>query len=170
MSETSSPFFYPVVKEPTGRVQYRTDRAEVVTIDRIGDVRRGQVVSIAPVGKQPTARAMDFARGLVSSGNFSHVAADTPLGVPVEATEETRPDGPDLGEQIGGFASATGNEAPLNDANATVDVAQPLAVDFDFNAQPATATFSPMPEVDAANREHLSTFDGTPESTKKSRK
>lgn len=179
MSETNEvgrqhpSFHYPVVKHPTGRVQFRIDRAEVVTIERLGDIHRGQVVSIGPAGKPPTPKALDFARGLVVTGNFSHVAADTPLGVPVLSTEETAPDGPDLGERIGDFEAPRGDETPLNYNH---DV--PLNVALDYNADPPKAEFtqddgpleSSQSEIDAANREHLSTFDRTPASTKKSTK
>jgi hypothetical protein len=111
MSATT--FFYPVVKEPTGRVQFATNRAAAIDIDRIGEVKRGQVITIGPPNKPPTPKALDFARGLVASGNFSHVAADTPLGVPVTGTEETAPDGLDLGEKIGDFEPPRGDEEPL---------------------------------------------------------
>lgn len=147
-------FHFPVVKHPTGRVQFRKDGAEVVTIDRLGDVHRAQVVTIMPAGKEPTAKALDFCRGLVVTGNFSHVAADTPLGQPDEfkpkkpgadapsevlATEETRTDDAEAGERIGDFEPPRGDDATLSD-------------------------------MDAANREHLETFDGSPESVKKPRK
>jgi hypothetical protein len=143
MSETNEvgrqhpSFHYPVVKHPTGRVQFRIDRAEVVTIERLGDVHRGQVVSIGPPGKPPTPKALDFARGLVVTGNFSHVAADTPLGVPVLSTEETAPDGPDLGEKIGDFEPARGDETQLQ-----YNPEAPLSVAIDFNADPPQATFA----------------------------
>lgn len=78
-------FRYPVLRNPTGRVQFCMTGAEVVTIDPIGDVRRGQVVSIGPANKPPNAKALDFARGLVASRMFAHCAADTPLGVPTPA-------------------------------------------------------------------------------------
>lgn len=132
-----SEFYYPAVKDPTGRVQFAMDRAEVVSIDRLGDIRRGQVVSIGPEDKPPTAKALDFARGLVASRNFSHVAADTPLGVPVIATEQERPDGPDLGEKIGGFDPPRGDETML-----AYNPDAPLNVDLDFNAQPPSAEFT----------------------------
>lgn len=83
-------FHFPVVKQPTGVVQYRNNAAEVVTIERIGDVRRAQVVAISKK-QPPNAAALDFCRGLVASNNFSHVAADTPLGQPDDYKPKTAP-------------------------------------------------------------------------------
>lgn len=127
-------FYYPAVKSPTGVVQFRNNAAEVVTIDRLGDVRRGQVIAISKKNP-PNAAALDFARGLVASGNFSHVDADTPLGQPDEykpkprdiaGTVETKPDGSDPGTKVGDFAQPTGDVKPLPRASA-----QRISIDLD---------------------------------------
>lgn len=66
-------FHYPVPREHTGKLQYRIDRGEVVTIDRIGDVRRGGVIAVKNV---------NFARGLIAGQAFANAPADAPLGQP----------------------------------------------------------------------------------------
>lgn len=122
-----SAYHFPVVKEPTGVVQFAKNRAEVVTIERLGDVRRAQVIAVSK-RNPPTSAALDFARGLVASGNFSHVAADTPLGQPEEYSREpqdlirgaegTRPEGPDLGIKVGDFTpSPDSTPLPMRPAN-----------------------------------------------------
>lgn len=71
------PFTYERVKEFTGKLQYRTDRASAVSAAG-RSVKRGEVIEI-------TNEAL--ARALVLSGNFAHVPADTPLGIPAPPTE-----------------------------------------------------------------------------------
>ena len=134
MSATT--YFHPVVKEPTGRVQFALNRAAAIDIDRIGEVHRGQVITIGPPNKPPTPKALDFARGLVASGNFSHVAVDTPLGVP-DALKPKQPGAEEALVPPDGGA----NPALLPPDGGTVDFGKPLSVDFDFNAEPPTATF-----------------------------
>lgn len=83
MADPATPHFhYPPVAEYTGRVQYRHDRlasAQISSGEKVyGTVSRGQVVEM----KQGLAERL-----VTRGGDFSHVAADTPLGVP----EEYRP-------------------------------------------------------------------------------
>lgn len=83
MADPATPHFhYPPAAEHTGRVQYRYDRlasAQISSGEKVyGIVSRGQVVEM----KQGLAE-----RVVTRGGDFSHVAADTPLGVP----EEYRP-------------------------------------------------------------------------------
>jgi hypothetical protein len=69
-------FHFPVVKGFTGRIQYAKNRAnEAMTA--LGKSLRGEV-------HQVSDRQKRIAVGLVENGDFSHVAADTPLGQPEE--------------------------------------------------------------------------------------
>lgn len=82
---------HPVVKEWTGKMQYRLDRAtEAVIGTRVlalrGDqlvptdhVRRGEVVIVDKRGR---------ASALAASGQFAHVAWSTPLGAEPNTNEE----------------------------------------------------------------------------------
>lgn len=86
-------FTYERVKEYTGKVQYRTDGSSFV---RTGQRRiaRGEVVRLAvhpDTAADPdvaeelldTFRQLErVARGLVATGHFIHVPADTPTGIP----------------------------------------------------------------------------------------
>lgn len=143
LGRTHPSFRYPVLKNPTGRVQYAIDRSESITVDPLGTIRRGEVISVHRTGKPPNAKALDFCRGLVASKHFAHCAADTPLGVAAHAPET-------IIEFVDPVPFAPG----------------PAGV---MPGETLTST-APTLDVDAANREHLSTFNGFPESVKKSPK
>jgi hypothetical protein len=66
------PFTYERVREFTGKVQYRVDSSEVVKVGG-RTYRRGEVGEVKKAA---------HAYGMVATGNFAHVPADTPLGVP----------------------------------------------------------------------------------------
>jgi hypothetical protein len=73
----TGPYSFPVERDYTGKVQFRTDRgAEVQCPD--GPWRRGEVKEI---------KKQKYADNLVRSGNHAHVPADTEVGVP----EQFRP-------------------------------------------------------------------------------
>lgn len=65
-------FSYERQKSYTGKVQYRIDGNAVVTANG-KPWKRGEVKDVAK---------SVYADGLVASGNFAHVPADTPVGVP----------------------------------------------------------------------------------------
>lgn len=65
-----APFTYERVKEHTGKVQYRVNGAAAVTVAG-KRVTRGEVIA----SDQP-----NFTNGLVRTGNFAHVPADTTVG------------------------------------------------------------------------------------------
>jgi hypothetical protein len=67
-------FTFPVVKKFTGKIQYRTNGASVVTTP-FGDTLRGEVKEV---------RSEKYANGLVENGDHAHVAIDTPVGQPDE--------------------------------------------------------------------------------------
>lgn len=71
-------FHYPVVRKFTGKLQYRANDMERVEGTPFGPFMRGEVKEV---------RSQTAADGIVESGQFSHVAADTPVGQP----EEYRP-------------------------------------------------------------------------------
>lgn len=70
-------FTYERVKGCTGKVQYRTDGASAITVAG-RSVKRGEVIAVKNAATE---------RALVAGGNFAHVPADTPLGVPVVDAE-----------------------------------------------------------------------------------
>lgn len=65
-------FSFDRVKSFTGKVQFRIDGSSVVTANG-KSWKRGEVKEV----KSPI-----YANGIVSTGNFAHVAVDTPIGVP----------------------------------------------------------------------------------------
>lgn len=75
------PFTFERVKEHTGKVQYRTNGAAVVNVAG-RKIRRAEVVAF---------KSADFTAGLVAGGDFAHVPADTPVGVPALASEPADP-------------------------------------------------------------------------------
>jgi hypothetical protein len=70
-----SKFTYDTGKVPTGKMQFRTNGPAKVHVEKIGDVSRGEVVAV---------KSVNVANSLWVGGNFAHVPADTPLGVPAE--------------------------------------------------------------------------------------
>jgi hypothetical protein len=72
-------FSYERVKHHTGKVQYRIDGASAVSANG-KSIKSGEVRAF----KNPA-----YTNGLVATGNFAHVPADTPLGLPADETTET---------------------------------------------------------------------------------
>lgn len=70
-------FSFERQKSFTGKVQFRIDGSSVVTANG-KSWKRGEVKEV----KSPI-----YANGIVSTGNFAHVPADTPLGVPGNGEE-----------------------------------------------------------------------------------
>lgn len=66
-------YTYPIFRRYTGRMQFMVDGPEAVDVGSRGRVKRGEVISIG----NP-----EYANSLADTGQFAHVAADTPLGVP----------------------------------------------------------------------------------------
>lgn len=75
-------YTYAVYREHTGRVQFRIDRAESVTVAN-RTARRGEVLA---------ANNPEFTAAVVASGQFAHVAPDAVAGIPDEflSDEERR--------------------------------------------------------------------------------
>ena len=71
---TKPAFSFPVERKFTGKIQYATNRATVVTTP-FGDTLRGEVKEV---------RSQKYADGLVENGDHAHVPADTPVGQPKE--------------------------------------------------------------------------------------
>jgi len=74
------PFTYERVKEHTGKVQFRVNGPSAGSVAG-RRVVRGEVLAFA----KP-----EMTSGLVATGNFAHVPADTPIGPPA-ATEPPEP-------------------------------------------------------------------------------
>lgn len=83
-----APFTYERVKEFTGKVQFRVDGPSVATLSG-RTVKRGEVLAF---------EKESFANAIVQTGNYAHVPADTPLGVPVHAEEAPTPATTEPGE------------------------------------------------------------------------
>lgn len=135
----SPAFHYPIPREHTGKLQFAINRAATVEVERIGVVRRAEVIRV---------KNAEFARGLTAGGQFANAPADAPLGQPdaysprpkaEQAAQTLTDDGtaaarPDLGVKVGDFQAPRGDETPLASG-----------VTFDFNANPPTASFDATP-------------------------
>lgn len=69
---TRKSFSYPIVPLPTGKVQYRVDGAEEASTGKVLS-RRGEVHVI---------KSEKMARSMVASGQYAHVAWESPTGQP----------------------------------------------------------------------------------------
>lgn len=80
--DTRQPSFtFPKVRGFTGKIQYRVDDMESIN-SPFGVVKRGEVKEVLSKGT---------AENLVENGDFSHVAADTPVGVPQSVIDAHSP-------------------------------------------------------------------------------
>lgn len=67
-------FSFPVMRQYTGKVQYRIDGMSAIDIPDVGRTLRGEVKELKP----------KLAARLVAGGDHAHVRADTEIGQPEE--------------------------------------------------------------------------------------